>query len=249
MRAALEKGQDVANSAQRGDWPGWRRWIEVAANILTVAIVVVAGVMFAAALLTEGQSGRPRLPVEPMSLDGAKIRGNANAPIAVIMFSDFGCEYCRHFALGVLPTMVQQHVDSGNVLLAFRHLPLERHFPVAMDAAIVAECAHQDDSFWEVHDSLFRAAEDDALAGVAAVVTSLRGSTLIQDCDTAKAIRAVVQDRERAGEIAVSATPTFVVGRLDSTGRVQATDLLTGSQSLVMFERLFAARAAVRSER
>ena len=41
----------------------------------------------------------------------------------------------------ILPELVRDYVDTGKVLLAFRHFPLERIHAFAAKAAEAAECA------------------------------------------------------------------------------------------------------------
>ena len=46
--------------------------------------------------------------------------------------------------------------ETGKVLLAFRHLPLEGKHTLAVKAAEAADCAGGQDRFWPMHDELFR---------------------------------------------------------------------------------------------
>ena len=79
------------------------------------------------------------------------IRGDFNAPITLVEFSDFECPFCeRHY-----PTL-SQILDEykGKVRLVYKHFPLGFH-PNAQKAAEASECADEQGKFWEYHDKLF----------------------------------------------------------------------------------------------
>ncbi len=86
-----------------------------------------------------------------VSIDGAPVKGDANASITIVEFSDFECPFCKR----VLPTVDQVMKEyQGKVKLAFRHNPLPFH-PKAMPAAAAAAAAHKQGKFWEMYDKLF----------------------------------------------------------------------------------------------
>ncbi|NQV90446.1 thioredoxin domain-containing protein [Candidatus Uhrbacteria bacterium] len=87
----------------------------------------------------------------PAVTDADHIRGNKDAAITIIEYSDFQCPYCSRFH----PTMLQvmeEYTDS--VRWVFRHFPLSFH-PEAVPSANAAECAGAQDKFWEYADELF----------------------------------------------------------------------------------------------
>ena len=65
------------------------------------------------------------------------VRGDKNAPVTIIEYSDFECPYCERFH----PTMLEvMEKYDGKVRWIFRHFPLSFH-PNAKPAAMAAECA------------------------------------------------------------------------------------------------------------
>ena len=79
------------------------------------------------------------------------IRGNPNAAVAIVEFSDFQCPYCGR----VQPTLEQLLQEYGdNITLIYRHFPLPSHAN-SEKAAEASECASDQGKFWEYHDMLF----------------------------------------------------------------------------------------------
>ncbi len=101
--------------------------------------------------------------LEPMRLDvvadGFPAKGPASAPVTIIEFSDFECPYCSR----VVPTLDRVAEEYGDkVRLVFRQFPLHQIHANAQKAAEASLCAHDQDRFWDMHDTMFQ--EQKALA-------------------------------------------------------------------------------------
>ena len=136
-------------------------------------------------------------------------RGPDDAWVTVVEFADFQCIYCK----AVLPTL--EAVDAerpDEVRWVFKHFPLAMHSR-ARPAAVAAECAHQQDEFWQMHAALFAhqsaLGEDDLAAYTEEIGLDV---TAWQDCRNSdlpdRRLEADQADALRAG---VSATPAFFV--------------------------------------
>ena len=88
----------------------------------------------------------------PSSYEGQPALGPANARVVMVEFADFQCPYCARFAQDTLPQIIADYGDR--VLFVFRNFPLSFHAD-AYHAAEAAECAYQQDAFWQYHDMLF----------------------------------------------------------------------------------------------
>jgi protein-disulfide isomerase len=84
------------------------------------------------------------------------VRGNENAPITIIEFSDFQCPFCKRFYDDALAQMKKDYIDSGKAKFYFRHYPLNQIHPNAQMTAEASECANEQNKFWEFHDLLFQ---------------------------------------------------------------------------------------------
>ena len=89
-------------------------------------------------------------PRADVSAEGPS-RGNPNAPVTIIEFSDFECPFCGH----AMETLQQIEKTYGEkVRIVFRDYPLFSH-RTAKRAAEAAHCADELGKFWEMHDRLF----------------------------------------------------------------------------------------------
>ena len=86
-------------------------------------------------------------------VDPSAVIGDLDAPIKLIVFSDFQCPFCKDFAENVWPPIHERFGDS--VALAVRHWPLVRLHRHAYDAARAATCAGDQGAFEAFHDRLY----------------------------------------------------------------------------------------------
>jgi protein-disulfide isomerase len=102
------------------------------------------------------------------AVSGGRAIGLNDAPVTVVVFSNFECKACRKFSSASMGPIRNKY--PREVRFLFRHLPLERH-RFSLPAAIAAECAARQNRFEQFHDALFESAdtlESVAYAGVAA---------------------------------------------------------------------------------
>jgi len=140
------------------------------ANNLSIPIaIVIAGALIAGAVYLginrtdtannqaqatpEQQSGNLEQMAAITSED--HIRGNPNASVKIVEYSDMECPFCKSFH----PTM-QRIVDEygDKVAWVYRHFPLDSIHSKARPEAIAAECANElggNDAFWQFTDRFF----------------------------------------------------------------------------------------------
>jgi len=149
------------------------------------------------------------------------VKGNPDAPVTIVEFSDFECPACGH-AFGDLHELLRSRPD---VKLVFRHYPLDstcnervqqQLHPDACRAAAAAECAGKLGRFREYHDKLFenqKALDRDSLFRYAREleldIPAFRAC--LDDPTTMDSITADVAAGTRLG---IESTPTlFINGR------------------------------------
>lgn len=86
------------------------------------------------------------------------VRGNRNARIAILEWSDTQCPYCKSFH----PT-VQQITNeySNDIMWVYRHFPLDQIHPNARAEAVASECAAKqggEAKFWAFIDRVYETA-------------------------------------------------------------------------------------------
>jgi protein-disulfide isomerase len=171
-----------------------------------------------------------------LDLEGAPIRGQVDAPITIVEFSDFHCPFCR----SVQPTLTELLARyPGKVRLAYKHLPLDSLHPQARRASEASWCAGQQGKFWEYHDALYRDggsdASDAAMSKVAEGIGLDVGS--FATCLAGpEAARNVARDASQGEALGLTGTPGFYIN-----GRE-----LTGAQPLEAFVRIIDEELAVR---
>ncbi|MAG59278.1 hypothetical protein CMO96_00610 [Candidatus Woesebacteria bacterium] len=104
--------------------------------------------------INNGEVGVGDIVVE---LGNAQTKGNKDAKVVLVEFSDFECPFCSRFYSTTLPQIEQNYVDTGKILFAYKHLPLTQIHSNAQSAAEASLCAADQGKFWEYHDRIFQA--------------------------------------------------------------------------------------------
>ncbi len=142
----------------------------------------------------------------------APVRGPKDAPVTIVVFSDFQCPYCKRGE----ETLARVRSAYGEqVRVAWKNEPLPFH-PRAIPAAelaLEARAQKGDKGFWDAHDRLFEASpnlEDKDLDGVAKAlgldVTRARAAIEKQ-----KHKDAIDLDMDEAESFRANGTPHFFV--------------------------------------
>ncbi len=164
------------------------------------------------------------------------IRGNKNAKVTVVEYSDFECPFCGRFH----DSMNEVLASSKDVRWVYRHFPLAFH-ATAQKAAEASECVAElggNDAFWKFADAAFAAAgahSDAALAGYAktAGVNEAKFNTCLQSGKYADKVNKDLQEGQAAG---VQGTPgNFVIGpggTRSLPGAVPASSVLAAIEAL-----------------
>ena len=216
---------------------------------VVVGAVVVVGLAFAAMSLrrpmpqpdptmTPPGAATEGVPTEIVSLDGAALRGSRQAPLAVIVFSDFQCPFCAHFADTTFRELDSDYIADGKVVFAFRHLPLSHHTQ-AFAAASAATCAGRQGKFWEMHDRLFANAKTLTTAPWRTFAADLGlNRAQFDSCLDGEGPETVRMDLALAETLEISGTPSFLIGRIGRDGRVRVSDRVFGALPIGSFKRV-----------
>jgi protein-disulfide isomerase len=164
------------------------------------------------------------------------IRGNKNAKITLIEYSDFECPFCKTFA----PTIKDLLTTYGDkIRLVYRHYPLPFHANAQKEAE-ASECVANiggNDAFWKFSDIIY---ERTTANGTGFALSQLGPAAAevgvdqqqFQSCLDSGKYEKLVKDAVTEGSAAgVQGTPsTFII---DSKGNSQ---LIVGAQPIDSFK-------------
>lgn len=137
-----------------------RRWLAIGA-VVGIAVVAVAALIVLSRDGDDGGEGSAPLSTLPAGVTAqGKTLGSTSAPVTLDDFSDFLCPHCHDWALGGLRRVIERYVASGQARVVFHNFPVFGE--PAVQAAVAAECAADQNAFWPYHDLLF--ARQDAQA-------------------------------------------------------------------------------------
>ncbi len=142
-------------------------------NFSIPVAIVVAGVFIAVAVYLSAGKSAPQgatnqavqqLQGDTASLDKMRaitkddhIRGNPNASVKIVEYSDTECPFCKRFHV-TMNQVMDEYGKSGKVAWVYRHFPIDQLHPEARKQSEATECANElggNDKFWSYIDRLY----------------------------------------------------------------------------------------------
>ena len=170
--------------------------------------------------------------------------GNADAPITIMEFFDFGCGFCRQFHATTFPMLKKVYLDTGKVKFIFRDTPLPGHAG-APAAASFASCAAAQGKTEAVIEALFANPEAVAAENFAEIQEELGLSADKMTACLAQA-KFVTQGEEPSPEafadihesekVGVEGTPSFAIFKSQSLRTPVSGFFVRGSQDYDTFK-------------
>ena len=167
-------------------------------------------------LPTEDNSAAQQKLMETVLAKTRHFKGDPDAPVTIIEFADFQCPYCGRFFAQTEPQIDKAYLQSGKVRFGyfdFAFLGQESSW-----AAEAAECAADQNKFWEYHDMLYSsqsgenqgAFNKDNLKKFAEDL-ELDTNAFNKCFDSGKYTQLIQGDSNTASSIGVRSTPTFLI--------------------------------------
>jgi len=176
----------------------------------------------------------PQATTEPLiPLDDDPVLGSPDAPVTMIEYSEYLCPFCQRFVLETMPRIEEEYIDTGKVKLVFRDFPV--HGQPAVSIAMVAECAADQDKFWEMHVMLFERAEEWSQSEE--ILTTFQGyaeelgidqDEFLNCLELGTTFERIQEDYNLAVQDGVGGTPTFLINGT----------LVVGAQPFEEFQRI-----------
>lgn len=216
---------------------GYSSYIETNAQLIQRAVdTAIAQQEERLTEILEAIPTQPSGPTAKHFVDDDPYIGNEGAPILIVEFSDFNCQYCKRFQSETLQPLLEIYGDD--IQFVYRDFAILG--PSSIDSAVAAECANEQGVFWEYHDVLFEnqgAFANDDLIGYAEQLDldTDAFSTCLQDPDFINEVR---RDAAAAQQIGARGTPAFLING----------QFVSGAQPFEAFEAIIEQELAVLSE-
>ena len=150
--------------------------------------------------------------VREIPTEGSPVLGPADAPVAIVIFSDFECGFCSRMA----QLLEEVHVAyPEEVRVVFKNYPLRGH-RFSLRAAQAALAAGTMGKFWEFHNALFESYDqlDDKKLEEIRDSLGLDKTTFTAQMQAPQVLDAIRSDMRLGQKVKVTGTPTiFVNGR------------------------------------
>jgi protein-disulfide isomerase len=166
--------------------------------------------------LGTSRTGSTTASLDPATDDDPSL-GPENAPVTIVEFSDYQCPYCVRWHDEVLARLLADY--DGQIRFIYRDFPLSGH-PEAQPAAEAANCAGDQDAYWEFQDAIFsneygygRSAYEQYAADL-----GLDTDEFTACLDDRRHQAEVREDYSDALRLGVQSTPTFFINGIQVVG-------------------------------
>jgi len=139
------------------------------------------------------------------------VRGDPNAPITMLEYSDFTCHFCKKWFHDTFPKLLTEYIETGKVRFVYRDFPRGLGHPLR--AADAARCAGEQNAYWPMHDRLFNSNGQFTTENLNqfAGELKLKPEQFSQCLDTHKYFPDIEKDLKDAGSLGIRGTPAFVI--------------------------------------
>jgi len=178
--------------------------------------------------------------LRPVSKERDHIRGNPDAPVTLIEYSDFECPFCKSFHATVKKVVEE---SNGKVRWVYRHFPLDSIHPVkARKEAVASECAGElggNEAFWRFADRFFEVTPSNNKTDIDTVLPriareiGLDGARFASCLASGRHDRRVEEDLQNANATGGRGTPWSLV--VSKSGKIYP---LSGAQPYASVKQL-----------
>jgi protein-disulfide isomerase len=221
-----------------------RPWT-IAISALAVAVLILLVGIFAyqggasqgasteAAPRESAASESAPLDMSRRTADDPTALGPVDAPVVLVEYADYRCPFCGLFSRDTLPPLVEKYVNSGDLRVEWRDLPV--FGDQSTMAAVAGRAAGNQGKFWEFNKAAFAIAPERGHADLSrerlvqiAQEAGVPDMTQFEaDLDSTELQQAVAKDAQEAASLGATGTPTFLVNDTP----------LVGAQPLATFEK------------
>lgn len=101
-------------------------------------------------------TGSSTVDVSKIDLEGEPTLGSQDAEVTIVEYTDYQCPFCRRHATATFPQIKENYIDTGKVKYVVKDYPVPQlGHDKAVEMAKAANCAGEQDMYWEAHSKLF----------------------------------------------------------------------------------------------
>ena len=152
-------------------------------------------------------------------------KGDADAKIALIEFTDYQCPYCKRHTQNTQPQIESEYVDDGKIRFVSLDMPLTNIHPLAVKAAEAAHCADEQGMYWQMRDHMFENQKALEPWNAHAEALGMDVADFEACMNSGKYTDAVNADLAEARKAGATGTPSFVVAVIDDKDPSKATGI------------------------
>ena len=161
---------------------------------------------------------QPTTPGTPVNVDltaledDDAVKGDPNAPVTIVEFSDYECPFCGRYVKQTYPQITKEYIDTGKVRYIFRDFPLSFHAQ-AQKSAEAAECAGEQGKYYEMHDILFEKGVNGGVPSFKQYAKDIGlNSAAFDTClDSGSMAQEVKNDMAEGQAAGITGTPGFII--------------------------------------
>lgn len=194
--------------------------VVIAGLLITLIILQLSGTAGGQAASAEGASIEPTETdfsfVETREEGDVQAAGPTDAPVGMVVYSDYQCPFCARWTNDTLPELMP-YAERGDLRIEWRDV--NQYGENSERAALAAHAAGLQGKFWEYHALLFpdgghlqpEQLTEEALIDLAQQL-GLDAEQFAQDLTSSETQELIQQYAAQGRELGVSGPPTFVLG-------------------------------------
>lgn len=173
-------------------------------------------------LLTDAEVQKKTTGPVSVEIGDSPVKGNANAPVTIVEFSDYECPFCGKFYTETYKKIDETYIKTGKVKIVFKDFPLSFH-PHAQKAAEAARCVGEqkgDAGYFKMHDLIFEHQTELSVENEKkwARTLGVNGAVFDKCLDSGKYSEAIKKDLDYGKSLRVSGTPAFFINGMFVNG-------------------------------
>lgn len=190
-------------------------------NIFLPISIIISGLIIAVTILyVAGGTKSPSIDQKQdlLSLnnliDDDVLLGDPQAKVTITLFGDYQCPVCKQMFDDLEKDLRNDYINIGLVNMVFRDFPIDSAHPRAREAALAAQCAADQNKYWDYHDALYIRQSNIPRMDFAELAENLGlNKSEFQKClDSKKYYQEIEDDFQYGVKLGITGTPTTFIG-------------------------------------